>query len=50
MIIKYSLFPKCGSTNITAGQRRYSLLTGFIGSGKTVNRCAKMRLQMETLN
>lgn len=33
--------PKCGSSSITAGQRGYSLLTGFIGSGKTVNRCAK---------
>lgn len=33
--------PKCGSTNVTAGQRGYSLLTGFIGSGSTVNRCAK---------
>ncbi len=33
--------PKCGSINITAGQRGYSLLTGFIGSGSTVNRCAK---------
>lgn len=33
--------PKCGSTNVTAGQRGYSLLTGFIGSGNTVNRCAK---------
>lgn len=32
--------PKCGSTSITAGQRGYSLLTGFIGSGKTMNRCA----------
>lgn len=32
--------PKCGSTSITAGQRGYSLLTGFIGSSKTVNRCA----------
>ena len=32
--------PRCGSTNITAGQRGYSLLTGFIGSGRTVNRCA----------
>lgn len=32
--------PKCGSTSITAGQRGFSLLTGFIGSGKTVNRCA----------
>lgn len=33
--------PKCGSTSITTGQRGYSLLTGFFGSGKTVNRCAK---------
>lgn len=32
--------PKCGSTQITTGQRGYSLLTGFLGSNKTVNRCA----------
>ncbi len=32
--------PRCGSANITAGQRGYSLLTGFVGSGRTVNRCA----------
>lgn len=32
--------PNCGSTAITAGQRGYSFLTGFIGSSKTVNRCA----------
>lgn len=32
--------PKCGSTAITAGQKGYSLLTGFLGSNKTVNRCA----------
>ena len=32
--------PKCGSTAITAGQRGYSILTGFLGSGQTVNRCA----------
>ena len=32
--------PRCGSTNITAGQRGFSLLTGFVGSGRTVNRCA----------
>lgn len=31
--------PKCSSTNIATGQRGYSLITGFIGSGKTVNRC-----------
>ena len=32
--------PKCGSTAITAGQRGYSILTGFLGSNKTVCRCA----------
>nr|DAH20475.1 MAG TPA: putative DNA-binding protein [Caudoviricetes sp.] len=31
--------PKCGSTNIATGQRGYSLLTGFLSSGKTMNRC-----------
>lgn len=33
--------PRCGSTAITTGARGYSLITGFIGSGKTVNRCGK---------
>lgn len=33
--------PHCNSTQITTGQRGFSLLTGFIGSNKTVNRCAK---------
>lgn len=32
--------PKCGSKSITAGQRGFSIVTGFIGSGQTVNRCA----------
>lgn len=32
--------PKCGSSAITAGQRGYSFWTGFLGSSKTVNRCA----------
>lgn len=32
--------PKCGSTSVTTGQRGFSIVTGFIGSGKTVNRCA----------
>ena len=32
--------PKCGSTNIVTGQRGFSLLTGFLGSNKTVNRCS----------
>lgn len=31
--------PKCGSTSVVIGQRGFSLLTGFIGSNKTVNRC-----------
>lgn len=31
--------PKCGSISITTGSRGYSLFTGFLGSGKTVNRC-----------
>lgn len=31
--------PRCKSTAITTGARGYSFLTGFIGSGKTVNRC-----------
>lgn len=33
--------PRCGSTSITTGARGYSFWTGFLGSGKTVNRCAK---------
>lgn len=31
--------PKCGSTAVATGERGYSLLTGFLGSGQTVNRC-----------
>ena len=31
--------PKCGSTAIHAGPRGYSLLTGIIGSGKTIITC-----------
>lgn len=31
--------PRCGSTAITTGQRGFSLITGFIGSKQTVNRC-----------
>lgn len=33
--------PKCGSTQISTGSRGYSMVWGFIGSGKTVNRCAR---------
>lgn len=33
--------PKCSSTQIVTGQRGYSIVWGFIGSNKTMNRCAK---------
>lgn len=33
--------PKCGSTNITEGTRGFSLMTGFIGSGKFRYVCKK---------
>lgn len=33
--------PKCGSTSIATTNRGYSLLSGFIGSGKAVNVCQK---------
>ncbi len=33
--------PKCGSTEYHAGARGFSLITGFIGSGKTVLTCLK---------
>lgn len=33
--------PKCKSTQITTGARGFSIVTGFIGANKTVNRCAK---------
>lgn len=33
--------PKCSSTQITTGSRGFSIVTGFIGSNKTMNRCAK---------
>lgn len=33
--------PRCGSSAITTGQRGFSFWTGFLGSNKTVNRCAK---------
>lgn len=32
--------PKCGSTNISTGARGWKITTGFLGAGKTVNRCA----------
>ena len=39
--------PRCGSTQITTGQRGYSLFSGFLGSNKTVNRCAKCGYKWE---
>ena len=33
--------PKCNSTAVTAGQRGYSVVWGFVGSNRTMNRCAK---------
>ncbi len=33
--------PRCGSTSVTTGQRGFTLTTGFLGSNKTMNRCAK---------
>lgn len=33
--------PKCGSNQISTGKRGFSLLSGFIGSNKTVNHCSK---------
>lgn len=38
---------KCGSTAISTGSRGFSLVWGFIGSGKTVNRCAKCGYKWE---
>lgn len=33
--------PKCDSTNVVTGQRGYSVIWGFAGSNRTMNRCAK---------
>lgn len=33
--------PRCKSTSVTTGKRGYSLLSGFVGSSKVVNRCGK---------
>lgn len=33
--------PKCGSTSIATTNRGYSVVTGFIGSGKPMNVCQK---------
>ncbi len=39
--------PRCHSDAVTTGSRGFSILTGFIGSGKTVNRCAKCGYKWE---
>lgn len=31
--------PRCNSTAVVVGTRGYSAVTGFIGSGETMNRC-----------
>lgn len=31
--------PKCGSDKVAIGQRGFSLITGFLGAGQTMNRC-----------
>lgn len=33
--------PKCGSSAVAIGERGYSVITGFIGSSQTMNRCGK---------
>lgn len=33
--------PKCGSVSITTTTRGYSLLSGFLGSGKPINVCQR---------
>lgn len=33
--------PRCDSTNVVTGQRGYSMMWGFVGSNRTMNRCAK---------
>ena len=39
--------PRCGSTAVQIGERGYSIIAGFIGSGKTVNRCGKCGFRWE---
>ena len=33
--------PRCRTTSVITGQRGFSMITGFIGSNKTMNRCSK---------
>lgn len=39
--------PRCGSNEVVTGQKGFSLLTGFIGSNKTINRCGKCGYKWE---
>lgn len=42
--------PHCHSKNVMIGKRGFSLLTGFIGANKTVNRCGNCGWRWEPLN
>ena len=33
--------PRCRSTDVVVGQRGYNVVSGFVGSSKTTNRCGK---------
>jgi len=33
--------PKCGSSTVVTGRKGFSVMTGFIGSGATMNRCGR---------
>lgn len=39
--------PRCDSTQIVTGQRGYSMMWGFLGSNKTMNRCASCGYKWE---
>lgn len=39
--------PRCDSTNVVTGQRGYSMMWGFMGSNRTMNRCAKCGYKWE---
>lgn len=39
--------PRCHSTSVVVGKRGYSLLMGFIGANKVINRCGKCGYKWE---
>lgn len=39
--------PKCRSSSVVTGQRGYSMMWGFMGSNRTMNRCAKCGYKWE---